>query len=60
MYIAEMEYHSELRSKKNKRLNWLKHIAIPEIVENVKELLNELRFFEQYGSEIKDTREKYI
>ena len=61
MHIEQMQYAQSERqlkkTSKEKRIEWLKAISIPSIVENVKDTLNACGFFEKYGADITESKE---
>lgn len=58
MHVEHMKSLSEKRTNKQKRLDWLKAVAVPEIVENVKELLDMHCFFDNHKDEIREDKEQ--
>ena len=50
MRMAEEEriIASKVKSSKEKRVEWLKYIAIPTVIENVKDTLKACEFFQKY------------
>lgn len=59
MQMAQQEriIASKAKSSKEKRAEWLKYIAIPTVIENVKDTLKACEFFQKYLGEITESAE---